>query len=1780
MGARPTTMNKIYSLKYNHRHQLIAVSELCGGRQRGSTTGPPRPTGKRTPLGKIKAALPLLFAGLLPGIAGASYVSIDIPYQTYRDFAENKGAFQPGALSVPIHDKSGALRGRLSGDIPFIDFSSVSDDNGIATLIAPQYVAGVAHNGRHDSTRFTGVTYSQIRRDIHPDYHRERDWTQEWDFDLNRLGKLVTDAAPIAMFPVSRTSTPLLSLGDPDLWTEEEKKKFPVFYRVGMGIQFVGDHPENGHNPLTGKLAPGLHEIGYAYKWATGGIVTPMWSNDTFVIARGDNGLLPAFVQHGDSGSPLFAWDAEHKQWVLAGVAAEIELPAGEAGYVYWSHPPMDFLNSVYARDNDPEVAYADGKGPLLWSFDSARGAGSLAQQGRQFLMHGYKKTPDLSYADGNSALDFEGLDAGKNLAFRTESGADHGEITLHDPINQGAGSLTFHDSYIVSPETDQTWMGGGIDVKENATVVWRVNGVAGDNLHKIGRGTLTIAGKGVNPGGLKIGDGKVILSQRPDESDNVQAFDGITLSSGRAEVVLGDGRQVDPDHIAWGARGGVLNLNGNDITFNQLHANAKDHGATITNTATKTATATINLTPVTPPEVSDYILMPVRAGTGERGDLYKQGLSYFVLKQNNFGAVPVYGTQASDDYWEYAGTSKILALAKANERKREYFPGQTEFLFPGTLQGNIDVSIANPSKTVFIADGGMDLGENSFTQRQGELVFQGHPVIHAINTPDDARKLLDLGDDSVRTQSVSFDQPDWETREFAVGKLALTDTTFRLSRNATLLGDIDAQRAQIILGSPQLYLNKNDGGSLAQEPVKGTAIANTDADKSRYQGRVSLSEHSTLDIHEKFAGAVDASDSTINVFSDQAALTESSRFTASALTLHPGAHLRGAAGWYGDGAIAVANGAALTLAGSATSPSSTEIHTAYYFTRGINLLGSDASVHMAPGSHSFSDVSSLTASDITLGAPAAAGAPQTVYAGAVTAAEANLQANDNSRWIITGDSTLKSLRASNAILNFDDNDLTRRAFVARANPGSPLASSRPLAATTKTSSYTLTAGTVAASDSVFAFRVDPYSGEHDQLTVATELNGNGNRLRVTDFGVPPASAAVQARETLLLSAPRSTRADLFTLEQAFEKPDPADAPARDNPWLGGLAVSHDADQRQWWLISMRQDAPWRLTQDRQFDSLQLPTAGRVELSQSGADWTPHTLQTDTMNASGVHFALNARPEGGESDSIVITTLAQGGDNHLDLTLLVHDPAPASSSGALLLATAPVTTADGYFKPGSVTQGLTIYAPNLEIVSTATQKNWQLAYKRPPEALPPGETAAPGDTPAPPSPDDADSGVKPAPPPDTGSPAKPDSAADPGSSGPADTPSADSGSTAPTDTPSADSGSTAPTDTPSADSGSTGPAEAHAEKDPAQDSASGATPDTGAAGHGSGALSPFTPFSLRLSELDALQSRESIIDRLQQSGITADDDTVKQITAVRRQILRTGVLASLPRVAFVLETNQLNKRLGDVRQLNEQAGLWFKTSHGQADYEQLHLKHTTLQLGLDRKLGKQLYGVMGSYTQGSGQGEGSLSEKHTTGGIGLYYAWISEDGPFIDVVAKYLRTNQTYHLPANLNIDGQGARSTTLLASVQAGWRKNLFNDRAFIEPSIEVVTGRTSAYTLHGDKSGVDVRINASTPIYAKIGAAAGVTLQSDDQHALSLSAGLFRLQNLRRAGSVEILNNSVAGDRLSQPIADDSRYLVNLSLNARLSANWRLYSQIESSFAGKLKHDYSGQVGVRYQF
>lgn len=76
--------------------------------------------------------------------------------------------------------------------------------------------------------------------------------------------------------------------------------------------------------------------------------------------------------------------------------------------------------------------------------------------------------------------------------------------------------------------------------------VDWMVNGLAGDALHKTGKGTLVVAGSGENPGTLNTGDGTVILAQKADAAGRVRAFSEVRIVSGRPVVVLQDSHQIE----------------------------------------------------------------------------------------------------------------------------------------------------------------------------------------------------------------------------------------------------------------------------------------------------------------------------------------------------------------------------------------------------------------------------------------------------------------------------------------------------------------------------------------------------------------------------------------------------------------------------------------------------------------------------------------------------------------------------------------------------------------------------------------------------------------------------------------------------------------------------------------------------------------------------------------------------------------------------------------------------------------------------------------------------------------------------------------------------------------------------------------------------------------------------------------------------------------------------------------------------------------------------------
>ncbi|ECG8633973.1 autotransporter outer membrane beta-barrel domain-containing protein, partial [Salmonella enterica subsp. salamae] len=290
---------------------------------------------------------------------------------------------------------------------------------------------------------------------------------------------------------------------------------------------------------------------------------------------------------------------------------------------------------------------------------------------------------------------------------------------------------------------------------------------------------------------------------------------------------------------------------------------------------------------------------------------------------------------------------------------------------------------------------------------------------------------------------------------------------------------------------------------------------------------------------------------------------------------------------------------------------------------------------------------------------------------------------------------------------------------------------------------------------------------------------------------------------------------------------------------------------------------------------------------------------------------------------------------------------------------------------------------------------------------------------------------------------------------------------------------------------------------------------------------------------------------------------------------------NLPYVSFLSETNQLNKRLGDIRQLKGKSGFWIKSGSGHAGYEGMNLSWKTMQIGADKKLGNQVIGIMGSFTQGNAYGYG-MSEEHNTSGAGMYWSAVSNHGLFVDVVGKWLNNRDTFHLPSEI-MGTRMAKGSVILGGIQTGWHLNTNDDHFFVEPSVEFVSGHVSGFSLKGND--VNIRVTAHNMIYSKIGLDAGITWGTSEQEQTTLSGGIFKVNNLYATGNVELLDR-VGGENaewMSRSIREaerDNHYLSHLSLNTRLSPRWRIYAELESMSGGGIHHNRTGQVGVRYQF
>ncbi|HHN9480731.1 autotransporter outer membrane beta-barrel domain-containing protein, partial [Escherichia coli] len=1026
-------MNKIYALKYSClTGGLIAVSELSN-----KVT---RKTSRR--LMTVSLVLSMTLSAL-PG--KASTVSAEIPYQTFRDFAENKGVFTPGVTGIEIKDNNGNAVGTL--DVPMIDFSSVSR-RGSLTLLSQGYGVSAKHGDLGDvnnaSFGYDKNNYTVVKNNKHSGL----------DFSLHRFSKLITEAAPADINISGQLS---------------DSSQYTAFYRAGAGTQYIKERSgKQTHIPGT---------------FLTGGTVgTPWYSGNNLISSSpGDTynksqGPLASYGQMGDSGSPLFAYDSLSEKWSLAGVTLHNNGVNGQKNN--WLLLPEDYIKNIITADFDPIISFSkNSKEHMSWTYDAAKGVGRIQQDDQQFVMHGN--------LNGN-------LNAGKNLYF---TGAN-GIIDLKDNVNQGAGYLQFADDYTVTTSNASSWFGGGIIVNSGTTVKWGINGVSGDDLHKVGDGTLIINGTGKNEGGLKIGAGTVILEQKAKNNDST-AFSSINISGGNSRVKLSGDNQIIPDNVSWGFRGGYLDINGKNTEFSRLQA--VDYGAAIINSSTEKSLLTLNLSPLK----KDEIAVSVKAldmnaifhgGYGTTGDLYKTTFygptQYYLLKKPKFGSV-LMGSLKNTSEWQFAGTDLNQAVDMAKNNKLAS-SAQASYLYHGKLLGNMDIVIPElTGNDILTLDGSVSISGN-MSKQDGALIFQGHPVIHA-------------------GQTVSASQSNWENREFSLNNLNLNNADFSLSRNAFMNGNIRAvNQSTVIIGGDTVFTDKNDGTGNDVISVEGKSAA---AGTSSYTGHITLEQKSALDIRDNFRGGVTSEDSHINVSSSSVLFSDTSSFINSSLNIHKGGALTAQGGLFTSGSIDIGDASLLLTGTPVNSDDAAFLPTINMADGGFKLM-SDSSVLKARDQASvIGDIISDKQATISFGTEsgkegilsekASRGLAigllsgfNTAYRGAIHAPSASATVN-NTWWQLTGDSSLRSLKNTGSMTYFTGS-AANKVF------------------------HTLTVDELTTNGTAYAMRTDLKNA--DKLVVNQKLSGKDNILLV-DFLNKPTGEKLDIE---LVSAPGNSSKDVF----------------------------------------------------------------------------------------------------------------------------------------------------------------------------------------------------------------------------------------------------------------------------------------------------------------------------------------------------------------------------------------------------------------------------------------------------------------------------------------------------------------------------------------------------------------------------------------------------------------------------------------------------------------------------
>ena len=304
--------------------------------------------------------------------------------------------------------------------------------------------------------------------------------------------------------------------------------------------------------------------------------------------------------------------------------------------------------------------------------------------------------------------------------------------------------------------------------------------------------------------------------------------------------------------------------------------------------------------------------------------------------------------------------------------------------------------------------------------------------------------------------------------------------------------------------------------------------------------------------------------------------------------------------------------------------------------------------------------------------------------------------------------------------------------------------------------------------------------------------------------------------------------------------------------------------------------------------------------------------------------------------------------------------------------------------------------------------------------------------------------------------------------------------------------------------------------------------------------------------------------------VDANGHVVNEVKSQNQTNLSISKLGALSLMTWRQENNDMNKRLGEIRDSQGEQGIWARMSRGEAKYGSQGVKnqYNYYQLGYDHKIADDwILGGAFTYTDGENNLVGGSGTNKNTG-FAVYGSNLRDDGSFIDLIAKYAHMKNDFDTIGGVGI---GEYSTNGYA-LSAEYGKRFQQDGFWIEPQAELTYGKVSSADFTTSE-GAKVHQDSLDSLVGRLGFSLGKDVKAGNVYVRASYLYDFK-------GDVAMrMSNGVASDPYDQDLGG-SWWEFGVGTNLNFGKDMHFYFDVERTEGGKVDTPWQWNAGVRLSF